>query len=61
MESEKPTWQELCAAAAKEENPQKLMELIAEINRDLQVKEERLRQQYQPMRQAPSSADLPST
>jgi hypothetical protein len=49
MDTEKPTWQQLCQAAATEEDPQKLMKLIAEINRDLQMKEDRLRQQYQPL------------
>jgi hypothetical protein len=53
MDTEKSTWQDMCRAAANEEDPTKLMKLIAEINRDLMKKEERLRQQYQPLRQAP--------
>jgi hypothetical protein len=44
MEPEKPDWQRLCAAAANEQDPERLMKLIAEINRDLLKKEERLRQ-----------------
>ena len=54
MELEKPDWQRLCEAAANEDDPNKLMELIGKISRDLREKEERLRQQYQPLRQAPS-------
>ena len=61
MEPEKPDWQRLCEAAANEDDPNKLMELIGKISRDLREKEERLRQQYQPLRQAPSQANLPST
>jgi hypothetical protein len=40
METEKPTWQQLCETAALEEDPKKLRELIAEINRDLKEKED---------------------
>jgi hypothetical protein len=40
-------WQELCRQAATEEDPKKLLELIAEINRLLQEKENRLREQAQ--------------
>ena len=61
MKPEKPTWQELCQAAANEEDPQKLMKLIAEINRDLQTKEDRLRQ-HQPVRQPLlAETELPNT
>lgn len=35
-------WQELCAQAAKEQDPQKLMVLVEEINRLLAEKQERL-------------------
>jgi hypothetical protein len=35
-------WQELCSQAAVEQEPQKLMELIHEINRLLEEKERRL-------------------
>jgi len=35
-------WQELCAQAAKELDPQKLMELVEEINRLLAEKQVRL-------------------
>jgi len=61
MGTEKPTWQELCQAAASEEDPQKLMELISEINRELQMKENRLRQ-HQPLRQPlVAETELPNT
>jgi hypothetical protein len=35
-------WKELCAQAAVEQNPQKLMGLVKEINRLLSEKQERL-------------------
>jgi hypothetical protein len=38
-------WQALCEQAAIEQDPQKLMRLIAEIDRLLQEKEQRLKQQ----------------
>jgi hypothetical protein len=38
-------WQELCAKAAEEQDPDRLLELIAEINRLLEAKEERLKRQ----------------
>jgi hypothetical protein len=40
-------WQELCRQAATEQDPKKLLELTAEINRLLQEKENRLREQVQ--------------
>jgi hypothetical protein len=40
-------WQELCRQAATEQDPKRLLELIAEINRLLQEKENRLREQAQ--------------
>jgi hypothetical protein len=36
-------WMELCALAAEEQDPKKLMELIAEITALLAAKEERLK------------------
>lgn len=36
-------WKELCERASKEQDPEKLMELIAEINLLLEAKERRLR------------------
>jgi hypothetical protein len=36
-------WTELCELAANEQDPKKLLELVAEINRLLEEKEERLR------------------
>jgi hypothetical protein len=35
-------WRKLCEQAAEEQDPKKLMELIEEINRLLESKEERL-------------------
>jgi hypothetical protein len=62
MEPEKPDWQRLCAAAANEKDPKKLIELIGKISQDLREKEERLRQQYQPLRQtAVPIQNVPST
>ena len=40
-------WQKLCEQAADEQDPQKLMELIDEINRFLETKEERLSREQQ--------------
>lgn len=40
-------WEELCKLAADEQDPERLMELIAKINRILEEKEERLKQQQQ--------------
>jgi hypothetical protein len=37
-------WKKLCEQAAVEQDPQKLLQLIEEINRLLEVKEERLQQ-----------------
>ena len=39
---DKPRWQELCRQAAVEQDPEKFMELIAEITRLLDKKHERL-------------------
>ena len=41
---EKERWMELCELAAKEQDPAKLMALVAEINRILDSKEQRLKQ-----------------
>ena len=38
------TWQELCAKAAVEPDPQRLLELVEEINRILEHEKERERQ-----------------
>jgi hypothetical protein len=40
---EKERWMELCELATKEQDPVKLMKLVAEINRILESKEHRLR------------------
>ncbi len=39
----KERWQELCELAAKEQDPEKLSALVAEIDRMLQEKEDRLK------------------
>ncbi|HEX3321942.1 MAG TPA: hypothetical protein VHR84_14635 [Terriglobales bacterium] len=36
-------WQDLCAQAADEQDPEKLIALVSEINKLLEEKEERLR------------------
>jgi hypothetical protein len=41
---EKERWMDLCELAAKEQDPAKLMALVAEINRILESKEQRLKQ-----------------
>jgi hypothetical protein len=40
---EKERWMELCEMAVKEQDPAKLMALVAEINRILEGKEQRLK------------------
>jgi len=44
-------WYKLCEQAANEQDPQKLMELIHEIDRLLAEKEERLLRQQQPSKE----------
>ncbi len=39
---QKERWKELCELAAQEQNPERLMQLVAEINRLLEEKEQRL-------------------
>lgn len=43
MQEDEERWKQLCERAAKEQDPDKLMELIAEINRLLAAKDKRLR------------------
>jgi hypothetical protein len=43
MQESEERWKQLCEQAAKEQDPNKLMDLIAEINRLLAAKDERLR------------------
>jgi hypothetical protein len=43
MENNKEKWMDLCAQAAKEQDPEKLMELISQINQMLEAKERRLK------------------
>ena len=44
----KEEWLQLCEQAVNEQDPQKLMALIAEINRLLEVKEQRLKEAPNP-------------
>ncbi len=44
MQEQRERWLQLCEQAANEQDPEKLMILIAEINRLLESKERRLRQ-----------------
>lgn len=43
MEANQQEWKQLCERAAKEQDPEKLMELIAQINQLLEAKERRLK------------------
>ena len=51
-------WRELCAEAAVEQDPQKLMELVKEINRLLDLKQQRGRSNYQEA--TPEEGDPPT-
>ena len=53
MQEQRERWMQLCEQASTEQDPEKLMKLIAEINRLLEAKERRLRQNSP----APKSAD----
>ncbi len=41
----KERWEALCEQSAKEQDPERLLKLVKEINRLLKLKEERLTQQ----------------
>ena len=43
MRENREKWLELCEQAATEQDPEKLMELISQINRLLEAKERRLK------------------
>jgi hypothetical protein len=43
MRENREKWMELCEQAATEQDPEKLMELISQINQLLEAKERRLR------------------
>jgi hypothetical protein len=43
MEANREEWMELCERAAKEQDPEKLMQLIAQINQLLEAKERTLK------------------
>lgn len=44
MQENEERWKELCALAAIEQDPAQLLALIKEINRLLEIKEQRLKQ-----------------
>lgn len=44
MREQRERWMQLCEQVATEQDPEKLMALITEINRLLEAKERRLRQ-----------------
>lgn len=46
--TDRELWLELCERAAREQDPQKLLELVKEINRLLEAKRERLRKSRTP-------------
>lgn len=48
MSNTKERWQELSEQAAKEQDPQRVLELVQEINRLLEEKEQRLKPQKPP-------------
>jgi hypothetical protein len=43
VEEEKESWKDLCALAAKEQNPDRLLELVRQISDLLEERERRLR------------------
>ena len=43
MQANRERWMQLCGQAANEQDPEKLTELITEINRLLDAKEQRLK------------------
>lgn len=43
MDENREKWMELCERAAREQDPEKLMQLIAQINQLLEAKEHRLK------------------
>ena len=53
---EKERWMQLCELATKEQDPVKLMELVAEINRILEAKEHRLKEASNAASEEPPSS-----
>ncbi|HZP61875.1 MAG TPA: hypothetical protein VFB28_00560 [Terriglobales bacterium] len=53
-EETRERWRQLCEQAAVEEDPERLLTLITEINRLLQEKEGRLRRQHAPAKSGAS-------
>jgi len=43
VQKDREKWMQLCEQAAIEQDPEKLLELVAEINRLLEAKEQRLK------------------
>jgi len=52
---QKPNWIELCELAANEQDPQKLMALVLEIDRMLEEKQKRLNKASTPIRETSSA------
>jgi hypothetical protein len=50
-------WRELCEQAATEQDPNRLMELVNEINRMLSEKEERLKRRQQEQHEQPKARE----
>jgi hypothetical protein len=48
MKENREKWMKLCEQAANEQDPEKLMELVTEINRLLEEKEQRLKRNPDP-------------
>jgi hypothetical protein len=57
MSENKDRWMELCAQAAVEQDPQKLLVLVQEINRLLEEKETRARARFTKRADNPLASD----
>jgi hypothetical protein len=57
MSENKDRWMELCAQAAVEQDPQKLLVLVQEINRLLEEKETRARARFTKPADNPLASD----
>jgi hypothetical protein len=52
----KEQWMRLCEQAANEQNPDKLIQLVHEINRLLEEKENRLKRESTPAQRGPQES-----
>jgi hypothetical protein len=57
----KERWQELCEQAAKEQDGEKLSQLVAEIDRILQEEQDRIEQELRISRHEPKPPEGPPT